>query len=106
MIPGWSTSADPGQQMGDGGFSAQFHDAESGEADCRIRRNLALHVNSSCSAEQELRAFGQYPLQDCRNEITPEPEGWMSAEFDDSDWPAAVVHTAAAVRPIRGYHES
>ena len=29
----------------------------------------------------------------------------MNAEFDDSDWPNAVVHSASAVRPLRGYHE-
>lgn len=94
----------PRQQMGDGGFSAQFHDADSGEliaVSDETWRCKSIHrapLNKSCERSAN-------PLQDCKNEISPEPQGWMSAEFDDSDWPHAIVHTAEAVRPIRGYHE-
>jgi hypothetical protein len=94
----------PRQQMGDGGFSAQFHDADSGEliaVSDETWRCKSIHrapLNRSCEHSAN-------PLQDCENEISVEPEGWMSAEFDDSDWPHAVVHTEAAVRPRRGYQE-
>jgi len=92
----------PRQQMGDGGFSAQFHDAESGEliaVSDETWRCKSIHrapLNKSCERSDN-------PLLDCKNEITPEPEGWMSAEFDDSDWPNAIVHSASAVRPHGGY---
>lgn len=92
----------PRQQIGDGGFSAQFYDAESGELIAVSDENWrckSIHrapLNKSCVRSDN-------PQQDCKNEIMPEPEGWMSAEFDDNDWPNAVVHTAADVRPHGGY---
>jgi hypothetical protein len=92
------------QQMGDGGLSAQFHDAESGElilASDETWLCKSIHrapLNKSCERSPN-------PLQDCETDITPEPEGWTSAQFDDSDWPNAIVHSAQAVRPLRGYHE-
>lgn len=94
----------PRQQMGDGGFSAQFRDAESGEllaVSDGSWRCLSIHrapLNKRCEHSTN-------PTLDCRNEISPEPEGWMTEDFNDSDWPNAIVHTAEAVRPIRGYHE-
>ena len=72
------------RQIGDGGFSAQFHDAETGEliaVSDETWRCKSIHrapLNKSCVRSAS-------PLQDCKNEITPEPEGWMSAEFDDSN---------------------
>jgi hypothetical protein len=94
----------PRQQMGDGGLSAQFHDAETGEliaASDETWRCKSIHrapLNKSCERSPN-------PLQDCETDITPEPEGWNSADFDDSNWPNAIVHSARAVRPLRGYHE-
>ncbi len=94
----------PRQQMGDGGFSAQFYDADSGEliaVSDEAWRCMSIHrapLNKSCEHSTD-------PEQDCKNEIMSEPKGWMSAGYDDSDWPNAIVHTAAAVRPLRGYHE-
>jgi len=94
----------PRQQIGDGGLSAQFYDADSGEliaVSDESWRCKSIHrapLNKSCERSAD-------PLQDCETEITPEPDGWMSSDYDDSDWPSAIVHTAAAVRPLRGYHE-
>ena len=94
----------PRQQIGDGGLSAQFRDAETGEliaVSDETWRCKSIHrapLNKSCERSPQ-------PLKDCETDITPEPEGWTSADFDDSDWPNAIVHTAAAVRPLRGYHE-
>jgi len=92
------------QQVGDGGLSAQFHDAETGEliaASDETWLCMSIHrapLNMSCERSPN-------PLQDCEMDISPEPEGWTSSDFDDSDWPNAVVHSAQAVRPLRGYHE-
>lgn len=92
------------QQMGDGGFIAQFLDADSGElldASGAHWRCLSIHrapLNRDCERSAD-------PASACRAEISPEPDGWHDAEFDDSSWPAATEHTAAAVRPRRGYDE-
>jgi len=32
-----------------------------------------------------------------------EPDGWRAPGFDDGEWPPAVEHSAAAVRPKGGY---
>jgi hypothetical protein len=92
------------QQIGDGGLSAQFHDADSGElivASDETWLCKSIHrapLNKSCEHSPS-------PLEDCEMDISPEPEGWTRADFDDSDWPNAIVHSAQAVRPLRGYHE-
>ncbi len=81
---------------------AQFLDAESGEllevsgGDWRC---MAIHkapLNRSCEQSDN-------PEQSCGSEITPEPDGWKQANFDDSLWPAAVVHSASDVRPHGGF---
>ena len=91
------------QQMGDGGFQAQFFDAANGEIlavsndswRCKVIHQAPL--NADCERDQN-------PAQTCQHQIDPEPDGWKSAEFDDSAWPNATIHTARAVRPIGGYH--
>ena len=92
------------QQMGDGGFSAQFFDSKTSEliaASSDQWRCLKIHqapLNKSCS-------HSTTPDPDCESAIRPEPEDWMSPDFDDSDWPMATVHSAQAVRPRGGYDE-
>lgn len=90
------------QQMGDGGFSAQFFDTETNELIAVSNsdwRCLAIHrapLNRSCERSDN-------PLADCRSDIRAEPRNWKMPDFDDSHWPNAVVHPAAEVRPRRGY---
>lgn len=90
------------QQIGDGGFMAQFVDADSGELLAVSNdswRCMAIHrapLNRSCVRSDN-------PEQSCGAEITPEPAGWKRADYDDSDWPQAVVHSAGAVRPHGGF---
>lgn len=90
------------QQIGDGGFAAQFFDAE---ADTLIAfssaawRCLPVHrapLNTSCSRSSN-------PDTSCEHEIIGEPDDWMDARFDDSAWPNAVEHSAQAVRPHGGF---
>ena len=89
-------------QIGDGGFIAQFYDADSGKllaASDESWRCLTIHrapLNRSCLREPD-------PESSCQSEITPEPDGWMDAGFDDSQWPHAIVHSARAVEPRHGY---
>ena len=94
----------PRVQIGDGGFAAQFFDAATNEllavsnSDWRCITIHQAPLNSSC-----LRSSN--PESDCQSQIGEEPEGWKNSRFDDSDWPNAVEHTAADVRPRRGYEE-
>lgn len=41
----------------------------------------------------------------CGFEASDEPEGWDTAEFDASDWPAASVFSAQDVSPKDGYDD-
>lgn len=93
-----------GQQIGDGGFAAQFFDATSGEL-LEVSNDswkcIAIHrapLNRSCERSDN-------PEQSCGADITPEPADWKLANFDDSDWPQAVVHPSSAVRPHGGYDD-
>ena len=91
-------------QIGDGGFAAQFFDADSNEAIAVSNaswRCLAIHrapLNKSCVRSED-------PTNDCETDISGEPDGWKAADFDDSAWPNAVIHTAQEVQPRHGYDE-
>ncbi len=92
------------QQIGDGGFAAQFFDADSKEVIAGSNeswRCLAIHrapLNKSCERSED-------PTADCQTDISSEPENWKATGFDDSAWPNAVVHSAQEVRPRHGYDE-
>jgi hypothetical protein len=92
------------QQIGDGGFSAQFFDANSNKpvaVSNESWRCLAIHrapLNKSCERSTN-------PTTDCQTDISGEPDNWKAADFDDSGWPNAVLHSAEEVRPRRGYDE-
>lgn len=92
------------QHIGDGGFAAQFFDAQSQSllaVSNSSWRCLPVHrapLNKSCERSSE-------PTSDCQSDITQEPDGWMNPGFDDSEWPNAVEHSAQAVRPRHGYDE-
>ena len=94
---------DRGQQIGDGGFVAQFKNAETGElidvsnSDWQCHAIHKAPLNTSCERSNN-------PSADCQSEITDQPSNWMSASFDDSSWEPATVHTSRAVRPKRDYH--
>lgn len=93
------------QQMGDGGFIAQFTDVGSGAPVAVSNtdwRCLVIHeapLDRSCDAEAEPVA-GVAP---CDFRAASEPEGWRIAEFDDGSWPNAQEFSAAQVRPKDGY---
>lgn len=92
------------QQMGDGGFIAQFTDTKTGDV-LGVTDNswvcMAIHrapLNKSCEKSSN-------PEQDCQSEILPEPANWMSAVFDDSQWPKAFEYSENAVSPKFGYDD-
>jgi len=92
------------QQIGDGGFSAQFLNADTKEpvaVSDESWRCLAIHrgpLNRSCERSAN-------PIAECQTEIIGEPDNWKEPDFDDSDWSNAVIHSAQEVRPRRGYDE-
>lgn len=90
------------QQMGDGGFIAQFQDqngnllaASSTDWQCEVIHQAPL--NKSCERSRN-------PASECQSLVKEEPANWMSADFDDSGWPSAVEHSERAIRPKRDYH--
>ncbi len=94
----------PNQQMGDGGFIAQIKGADASEpvaVSDSSWRCLVIHrapLNKDCEASAT-------PLLDCEFTALDEPAGWKDADFDDSGWSLATVHTSADVGPKDGYDE-
>jgi len=95
---------EPNQQMGDGGFIAQFTDTSTGEivavtnGDWRglVIQNAPLNVECEKSAD---------PDTDCQFETLDEPTEWTSANFDDSSWINATSYLADEVGVKDGYNE-
>lgn len=95
------------QQMGDGGFIMQITDLTTGDVVAVTNEAwacLVIHeapLDKSCENEANPVA-GEAP---CTFTDRGEPEGWMSADFDDSGWTATTVHSASAVAPKGGYDQ-
>lgn len=93
------------QQMGDGGFIAQF--SSGGNAIAVTDSNwrcLVVHdapANKSCEKERNPVAGSGA----CGFTETAEPDGWKAVNFDDSAWPTATEHSASAVGPKDGYDQ-
>lgn len=94
------------QQMGDGGVILQIKDAAGAtvavsNADWQC---LVIHtapLDKACESDANpVAGTGA-----CTFDISEEPDGWDTADFDASDWPQAVVYTAAQVAPKRGYND-
>lgn len=92
----------PRQQLGDGGFIAQFTNTDTGRVVAATGpdwRGLIIHrapLNPGCVTSAQ-------PDTDCRSEITAEPPTRTAAGFDDTAWPTATVYTAAEVGAKDGY---
>ncbi|MEM9777069.1 MAG: PEBP family protein [Chloroflexota bacterium] len=95
------------QQMGDGGFIMQITDTSTGELVAVSNEDWACTVihtaplDKACESESDPVA-GTVP---CGFIDLGEPDGWKSADFDDSNWTATTVHTAEAVSPRFGYDQ-
>lgn len=90
------------QQMGDGGFIAQFFNAQTDELiavsddswQCTSIHQAPL--NKQCARDDN-------PTETCEANISEEPVDWMASNYDYSSWPPATVHSANTVRPHGGY---
>ncbi len=93
------------QQMGDGGFIAQFFDESTGELVGQSSPDwqcLVIHeapLDKSCESSSDPVA-GQGA---CQFRAMEEPSGWKSPGFDDSAWNNAIEHSASAIDPKVGY---
>ncbi|MEM7141705.1 MAG: PEBP family protein [Actinomycetota bacterium] len=92
------------QQMGDGGLIVQITDSATGDTVAVSDDSwsaLVVHrapLNTECERDPD-------PDTTCEFEITPTPQGWATADFDDAGWGAATVWSAADVSPKDGYDE-
>ncbi len=95
------------QQMGDGGFIAQFTrtDTQEGVAFSTAEwKCLVIHqapLDKGCEQETNPMAGSGK----CGFTSTNEPEGWKNADFDDSQWPNAKEYSVNQVSPKDGYDE-
>ncbi|MDC5705279.1 PEBP family protein [Vibrio europaeus] len=92
------------QQMGDGGFIAQFVSVEHNKTllvSNQAWRCFPVHIapiDKRC--EKSLT-----PQRDCKSDITPEPLGWKAPAFDDNGWPNAEEFSERKVKPKEGYKQ-
>lgn len=92
------------QQIGDGGFIAQVMESASGKvvaATSRSWRGLVVHrapLNPACEKSTQ-------PLIDCDFYQAGAPEGWKSADFNDTGWINATEYTAEQIGARFGYND-
>jgi hypothetical protein len=95
---------EPNQQMGDGGFVAQFTDTATGEIIATTNgdwRGLVIQtapLNVECEKSAD-------PDTDCQFETLDEPANWTFSNFDDSSWANATSYLADEVGVKDGYNE-
>ena len=93
---------EPNQQMGDGGFVAQFTDTATGAIIATTNGNWRGFVIQTAPLNSECEKSAD-PNTECQFEILEEPSGWTSPSFDDATWPTATVYTADEVGVKDGY---
>jgi hypothetical protein len=92
------------QQMGDGGFVAQFTDTSTGRVVATTSsawRGLVIHqapLNKSCEKSKT-------PDTECTSRIAAEPSGWTQTSFNDSSWSVANTYSKEAVGVKDGYND-
>lgn len=95
------------QQMGDGGFIMQVTHMSSGDVVAVSNSSFACTVintaplDKSCESASDPVA-GTDP---CGFTDLAEPDGWKSADFDDSGWTDTTIHSASDVDPKIGYDD-
>lgn len=92
------------QQIGDGGFIAQFTNTSTGKVVAYTSsawRGYVIHqapLNVSCEKSKT-------PTTECQSKIQAEPSGWSQKTFDDSKWSLASVYTKEAIGVKDGYNQ-
>ena len=93
------------QQMGDGGFIAQFTDSGQvvGVTDDAVVCEVLHYAPTDKACENS--DDPQDGVGVCGYRESAEPDGWYEKDFDDSGWDAASVYSEAQVSPKDGYDE-
>ncbi len=92
------------QQMGDGGFVAQFTDTSTGKVVAITNsswRGLVVHqapLNKSCEKSKT-------PDTECTSRISAEPAGWSQTSFNNSSWSTASTYSKEQVGVKDGYND-
>jgi hypothetical protein len=92
------------QQMGDGGFVAQFTDTSTGKVVAFTNsswRGLVVHqapLNVSCEKSKT-------PDTECTSRISAEPAGWSQTSFNDASWSSANTYSKEQVGVKDGYND-
>ena len=92
------------QQMGDGGFVAQFTDTSTGKVVAFTNsswRGLVVHqapLNVSCEKSKT-------PDIECTSRISAEPAGWSQTTFNDASWSSASTYSKEQVGVKDGYND-
>ncbi len=92
------------QQIGDGGFIAQFTNTSTGKVVAYTSsawRGYVIHqapLIVSCEKSKT-------PTTECKSKIQAEPSGWSQKTFDDSKWILASVYTKDAIGVKDGYND-
>ena len=72
---------------------------EGSTTQCLLDGTHDAPLDHACEDESEpVPGVGPYQFL-----VTAEPDGWRLPGFDDAEWPSAVEHSEAAVRPRGGY---
>lgn len=95
----------PRQQMGDGGFIMQLTDLRNNRVVAVSDANWVCSVIQSAPLDEACRGEANpvAGVAPCTFIERPKPDGWKRPDFDDDRWPAATVHSRAAVGPKGGY---
>lgn len=93
------------QQMGDGGFIMQLTDLSNQQVIAVSNEDWACTVIQRAPLDKACAeaANPEAGVAPCTFTDLGEPTGWKAAAFDDSQWQATTIHTAAAVSPKGGY---
>ena len=92
------------QQVGDGGFIAQFVDAKSNQVLAVSDQGWQCTVIHRAPLNRRECEHSSHPEQVCQSKIDPEPKGWKSPDFDYSSWPHAVIYSEDEVSPHGDYN--
>lgn len=92
------------QQIGDGGYIAQFTDVDSGNVVAVTDENVRCTVIFRAPLNPSCETSGN-PDADCLFELQDEPQGWKAPGFDDSGWDTAKQWSIEEVSPKDGYDE-
>jgi hypothetical protein len=92
------------QMVGDGGFIAQFLDAQTNQVLAVSDSSWQCTVIHRAPLNRAECEHSRNPEQVCKSEIHPEPANWKSPDFDYSKWPHAAVYSEDEVRPHGEYN--